>query len=163
MWQIRMNDPAQLSENLEQQAARGHAIHIVIAENRYDFLALARLEQPLDRRAHVRQRKRIAKLLQAWLEKSSSQFRIIQPAIQEALRQQFGNPKLAGEPRNEQRLRGFHDPAILHEASMVGKPRGIARAEAGYNKRESISLFEWREWNPSKTNAGGPHAKAEAS
>src|SRR5437660_3943838 len=27
----------------------------------------------------------------------------------------------------------------------------------------SISLFEWREWSPSKSNAGGRHAKAEAS
>src|SRR3954464_6844857 len=27
----------------------------------------------------------------------------------------------------------------------------------------SISLFEWPEWSPSKSNAGGRHAKAEAS
>jgi hypothetical protein len=89
--QVIIHGPTKASQHLGQQSRRGHPIDVVITEDDQRFAALAGAKEPFDRRSHVGQQERIGQLLQARLEKTANALRIVQSAIQKALRHQRRN------------------------------------------------------------------------
>ena len=74
-----------------QQRGRSHTVHVVITEDDQRLARGVRGEESLDSGAHVREQKRIGKVLQLWIEKARDGFRLAVTAIKEALREQRGD------------------------------------------------------------------------
>jgi len=102
--QITMHRPAEAAEDFREQGGGGDAVDVVVAEDHERFAAVARLEQPLDGGAHIREQKGIAELFQARLKKAGDERRVAESAIQQALGEQGRNFQPGGKLAGQQRL-----------------------------------------------------------
>ena len=114
MRQINVGLQTERAENLLKQRGRGDAVHVVVAKDDERFAKLTRAEQSRYCLVHVRQQKRISKLLEAWAKKSFDGGRLTDAAIDEALREQGGNFVTTRERPSEKWLRRGGRPAAFH-------------------------------------------------
>ena len=104
--QMAAHTPSIAAQGVHEKGRRGHAIHIVIAIDNHAFAPFPRQQEPFNGFVHVRQQKRIAEMLQARIEKGADFGRIVQPPVQETLRQQRRYRHLFRQTQSQLGLRG---------------------------------------------------------
>ena len=77
--EVRIDLPAQGLQDLHEQGGRSDAVHVVIAKNHHRLAALARLEQAVHGRRHVRQGKGVGQVFEPGPEEGTRRRRLAQP------------------------------------------------------------------------------------
>src|SRR5690242_2464542 len=104
MREIGVHLPSERSQHFGEEGRRGDAVHVVVAKNDESFIPFARGEEALDGSAHVRQEKRISKVLEARLEEAGNRLGLAETSVEETLREQRGDLQLPGEDSHQRRL-----------------------------------------------------------
>ena len=86
-------------QRFQQQRGGSDAIHVIIPKDDHRFPALAGQQEPLHRRRHVRQQRRVRQILQARPQKAARLVRRADSAVDQTLRQQGRNPQVGGQRR----------------------------------------------------------------
>lgn len=129
MREIELHVPTERAQDFREQRSGSDAINVVVAEDDDRFAIGAGVEQTFDRFGHAREQIRIGKIFQTRLEKTVGSVRIINAAIQQALREQASDAEVAREGLGEERLGRGDDPAVSHLRAWRASWRA-ARMEA---------------------------------
>jgi len=81
MGEVIVSLPAERPEDLEEEGGRSHAVHVVVAEDDYGFIAVAGLQKAFDGQADVGEEKRVGELLEAGLKEGRAGGGLSQAAV----------------------------------------------------------------------------------
>ncbi len=99
----------------------GNAVHVVVAVHDNRLASRDRRQQPIDRRAHVGQEKRIMELAQVGREKAAGLGRVVQPTLTQEARDDRRYTHRRGDLANHLRVNGHVLPdAALHQSFIPG-------------------------------------------
>jgi len=112
--QIKIHLPAKRTQNFDEERGGGHAVHVIIAKMTSDSFCSRRGANRLDSDGHVREQKRVGKVLEARREKIFNGGRFAETAIEQALREQGRDFEPRRQLTGKERLRCRERPAKFH-------------------------------------------------